>query len=110
MEHGHGAWKIVWVLIVLLAGLAGGSAARADAPTADQAAAFVERAAGQEVQLVVFPECCITGYWFLRSLSREALEALAEPVPDGPSWRSRDADSPTSYSGTSTHRHPLGSA
>ena len=48
---------------------------------------FVERAAGQGVQLVVFPECCVTGYWFLRNLSREELEALAEPVPDGPSSR-----------------------
>jgi len=53
----------------------------------DKITAFVERAAGQQVQLVVFPECCVTGYWFLRNLSREALEALAEPVPDGPSSR-----------------------
>jgi predicted amidohydrolase len=53
----------------------------------DKIAAFVERAAVQAVQLIVFPECCVTGYWFLRNLSREALEALAEPVPDGPSSR-----------------------
>jgi len=27
---------------------------------------------------------CLTGYWHVRKLSREAFEALAEPVPDGP--------------------------
>lgn len=47
--------------------------------------AFVERAARERVDLIVFPECCITGYWFLRHLSRQALAALAEPVSDGPS-------------------------
>ena len=46
---------------------------------------FVRQAAAQGVQLIVFPECCITGYWFLRDLSREELKALAEPVFDGPS-------------------------
>ena len=47
--------------------------------------AFVERAATQGVEMIAFPECCITGYWFLRSLSREQLKMLAEPVFDGPS-------------------------
>jgi len=46
---------------------------------------FVEQAAAQKVQIVVFPECCITGYWFLRKLSREELLQLAEPAFDGPS-------------------------
>ena len=46
---------------------------------------FTEQAAGQGVELIVFPECCITGYLFLRKLSRDALLALAEPVFDGPS-------------------------
>ena len=46
---------------------------------------FVEQAAQQQVEIIVFPECCITGYWFLRNLSKEELEALAEPVFDGPS-------------------------
>jgi predicted amidohydrolase len=46
--------------------------------------AFVERAARANAQLVVFPECCLTGYWFIRNLSLEALEALAEPVFSGP--------------------------
>jgi len=46
---------------------------------------FVERAAAEDVQLIVFPECCITGYWFLRNLTRGQLEDLAEPVFSGPS-------------------------
>ena len=46
---------------------------------------FVRRAAAQGAQLIVFPECCITGYWFLRSLSHEQLGAVAEPLFDGPS-------------------------
>jgi len=45
---------------------------------------FTAEAAGRGVQLLVFPECCITGYWFLRKLSREQLSQLAEPV-NGPS-------------------------
>lgn len=48
---------------------------------------FVERAAAQGVRLIVFPECCITGYWFIRNLSVEQLAALAEPIPGGPSTR-----------------------
>ena len=48
---------------------------------------FVEQAAKLDVELIVFPECCITGYWFLRKLSREELTALAEPVFDGQSSR-----------------------
>src|SRR5690349_9059355 len=47
--------------------------------------AFVERAAAQHIDLVVCPECCITGYWFLRNLSNDQITALAEPVPGGPS-------------------------
>jgi predicted amidohydrolase len=46
---------------------------------------FVEQAARQNVELIVFPECCITGYWFLRNLGREEFAALAEPVFEGPS-------------------------
>lgn len=46
---------------------------------------FVEQASRQDVELIVFPECCITGYLFLKQLSREQLEGLAEPVFDGPS-------------------------
>lgn len=47
----------------------------------------IERLARAAVQggahLLVLPECCITGYWFLRKLSRPQLDELAEPVPAG---------------------------
>lgn len=46
---------------------------------------FVDQARAQGVEILAFPECCITGYWFLRNLSRDELVALAEPVPGGPS-------------------------
>ena len=46
---------------------------------------YTARAAAEGAQLVVFPEMCLTGYWHLRDLPRADLEALAEPVPDGPS-------------------------
>ena len=48
---------------------------------------FAAQAASQQVDILAFPECCVTGYWFLRNLSRADLLALAEPVPDGPSTR-----------------------
>lgn len=46
---------------------------------------FARRASEQGVELLSFPECCITGYWFLRHLSRQQLLDLAEPIPQGPS-------------------------
>jgi len=46
---------------------------------------FVEQAAAQGARLVLFPECCITGYWFMRNLNVAQLAELAEPVPAGPS-------------------------
>jgi len=49
--------------------------------------AFAHQAAARDVQILAFPECCITGYWFLRRLSRAALAELAELVPGGPSTR-----------------------
>src|SRR2546426_2607230 len=48
---------------------------------------FVEQAAGQKVRMIIFPECCITGYWFIRNLSARELAQLAEPIFDGPSSR-----------------------
>ena len=48
---------------------------------------FVGEAAEQGVDVLVFPEMCITGYWHVRKLTRGQIEALAEPVPDGPSCR-----------------------
>lgn len=47
--------------------------------------AFVGRAAARGVELIAFPEMCITGYWHVRNLPREEVEALAEPVPSGAS-------------------------
>ena len=44
---------------------------------------FVRNATEQGAELVVFPECCISGYWHLRNLEREALLELAEPIPEG---------------------------
>jgi predicted amidohydrolase len=46
---------------------------------------FVEQAAREGAELILFPECCISGYWHLRKLDRAQLLELAEPVPDGPS-------------------------
>ncbi|MCP4645398.1 MAG: acyltransferase [bacterium] len=46
---------------------------------------FVRQAAAQDVEILVFPECCITGYWFLRNLGREEIVTLAEPACTGPS-------------------------
>jgi predicted amidohydrolase len=46
---------------------------------------FVRQAAAQEAELIVFPECCISGYWFLRNLSRDQLKNAAEPLFEGPS-------------------------
>ena len=47
--------------------------------------AFTATAAAQGVRLVVFPEGCVSGYWFVRNLTVEQLAALAEPIPAGPS-------------------------
>jgi predicted amidohydrolase len=46
---------------------------------------FAQEAARRGVQLAVFPECCVTGYWFLRKLSRAELGLIAEPAFTGPS-------------------------
>jgi len=45
---------------------------------------FVAEAAAQNVDLIVLPEMCITGYWHVRNLSRDEVDALAEPVPGVP--------------------------
>jgi predicted amidohydrolase len=50
-------------------------------------AAYVDEAGKDGVKLIVFPEMCITGYWHVRKLSREEIQVLSEPVPDGPSTR-----------------------
>jgi predicted amidohydrolase len=56
---------------------------------------FVEHAVHAQAEIVVFPECCITGYLFLRHLSRDQLLELAEPVFDGPSSQRLQALSET---------------
>jgi predicted amidohydrolase len=49
--------------------------------------AFLARSEAKKADFVAFPECSITGYWFLRRLSDQEITLLAEPVPDGPSTR-----------------------
>jgi len=44
---------------------------------------FVRNAAQQGVELIVFPEMCVTGYWHVRKLDRPDIEALAEEIPHG---------------------------
>ena len=46
---------------------------------------FVDEASTAKVDLLAFPEMCITGYWHVRKLSRPEIESLAEPVPSGTS-------------------------
>lgn len=42
------------------------------------------QAVAQGAELVLFHECSISGYTFLETLTRPQLEAIAEPVPGGP--------------------------
>jgi len=42
---------------------------------------YCKRAAQQDVDLIVFPELCTTGYHFS---SKNQVESFAEPVPEGP--------------------------
>ena len=44
---------------------------------------YTRKAADEGAHIVVFPECCITGYWFLRKLPRQRLVDLAEQIPEG---------------------------
>ena len=46
---------------------------------------LARQAAARGAEIVCFHECSVTGYTFLQTLSRDELDALAEPVPDGPS-------------------------
>lgn len=46
---------------------------------------FAAEARNQGVKILAFPEMCLTGYWSATKLDRAGLEALAEPIPDGPS-------------------------
>jgi predicted amidohydrolase len=46
---------------------------------------LARKAAAQGAEIVCFHECSVTAYTFLQTLSRDELDALAEPVPEGPS-------------------------
>jgi predicted amidohydrolase len=46
---------------------------------------FVKEAAAKSVDLLIFPEMCISGYWHVRNLSRAEIMDLAEAVPAGDS-------------------------
>lgn len=48
-------------------------------------AELASEASEQGVNLAVFPEMCLTGYWHVRNLSREQIVVLAEPISGGPS-------------------------
>lgn len=45
---------------------------------------MIREASELGVEVLIFPECCVTGYWFLRNLSHDQLVTLAECVPSGP--------------------------
>jgi predicted amidohydrolase len=46
---------------------------------------FCRDAAERQVKILAFPEMCLTGYWHVRNLPREPIEALSEAVPSGSS-------------------------
>lgn len=46
---------------------------------------FIARAAEANMQVLAFPEMCITGYWHVRHLANSDLIALAEPIATSPS-------------------------
>ncbi len=48
---------------------------------------FASQASRERVDLIAFPEMCVTGYWHVRALSREQVSDLAEPIPNGESTR-----------------------
>lgn len=48
---------------------------------------LTRRAKALGAEIVCFHECSITAYTFLQTLSRAEMDAIAEPVPEGPSVR-----------------------
>jgi N-carbamoylputrescine amidase len=48
---------------------------------------WIQKASEKGVELLVFPEMCITGYWHVRNLNRDKIAKLAEPFPVGESCR-----------------------
>ncbi|MCC9603189.1 nitrilase family protein [Stieleria sp. JC731] len=51
----------------------------------DRVRHFVTLAHQQQVQLITFPEMCLTGYWHVRNLSQQQCLELAEPIETGKS-------------------------
>ena len=51
----------------------------------DRISDLTQRAADQGAEIVCFHECAVTAYTYLQTLSRVAMDALAETVPEGPS-------------------------
>lgn len=47
--------------------------------------AFIDQAASQNVQILVLPEMCITGYWHVPKLPSEEVYQLSETLHDSPS-------------------------
>ncbi|REJ87484.1 MAG: nitrilase [Planctomycetota bacterium] len=48
---------------------------------------LVKQAVGLKADVVSFHEVCVPAYSFMRHAERDTIEALAEPVPEGPSTR-----------------------
>ncbi len=46
---------------------------------------YIEKASSQNVDIIAFPEICITGYNFVTQIDTEELLEVAELVPEGPS-------------------------
>ena len=46
---------------------------------------YIEQAADKKVDIIVFPEMCITGYWHVSKLNKDQVASLSEPVPTGTS-------------------------
>jgi predicted amidohydrolase len=46
---------------------------------------FCSEASDQNIQLISFPEMCITGYWHIRNMDKSGIIELAEPIPSGAS-------------------------
>ena len=46
---------------------------------------FCAEASRSNVQIIAFPEMCITGYWHIRNLSKESIKSLSEHIPTGKS-------------------------
>ena len=44
---------------------------------------FVNEAVVKDVEMIIFPEMCLTGYLFTKDLNREEMTKLAENIPNG---------------------------